>query len=75
MNPRASRLSLAAAVSILFGLAGGAGAQACPHPCVGPPRGAILAAGGGALGDEIYREFVRLAGGAFRSHRGHPHRR
>ncbi len=63
MNPRASRLGLAAAIPILFGLAGGAGAQACPHACVGPPRGAILAAGGGALGDEIYREFLRLAGG------------
>lgn len=31
---------------------------------MGPLRGAIIAAGGGALGDEIYREFVRMAGGA-----------
>ena len=63
MNPRASRPGLAAAVSILFGLAGGAGAQSCAQSCVGPPRGAIVAAGGGALGEDIYREFVRLAGG------------
>ena len=42
MNPRASRLGLAAAVSILFGLAGGAAAQACARACVGPARGAIL---------------------------------
>lgn len=30
---------------------------------MGPPRGAILAAGGGDIGDEIYDAFLRLAGG------------
>jgi cyanophycinase len=38
-------------------------AQACARPCVGPKRGAILAAGGGDLGPAIYEEFLRLAGG------------
>jgi len=38
-------------------------AQNCPVSCVGPPRGAILAAGGGELPTSIYREFVQLAGG------------
>lgn len=37
--------------------------QPCALPCVGPARGAIVAAGGGRLGDDIYQEFVRLAGG------------
>jgi cyanophycinase len=31
---------------------------------VGPPRGAVLAAGGGELGSEIYARFLALAGGA-----------
>lgn len=38
-------------------------AQACHRPCVGPPRGAIVAAGGGDLGKGIYEHFVQLAGG------------
>ena len=38
-------------------------AQACHRPCVGPPRGAIVAAGGGDLGKDIYEHFVQLAGG------------
>ncbi len=37
------------------------GAQECP--CVGPPRGAIVAAGGGTLDPGIYARFVELAGG------------
>ena len=39
-------------------------AQPCTRPCVGPARGAIVAAGGGSLGPEIYQHFVDLAGGA-----------
>lgn len=39
-------------------------AQSCPRPCVGPERGAIIAAGGGNLGLPIYERFVELAGGA-----------
>lgn len=38
-------------------------AQACTRPCVGPRRGALLAAGGGDLGPEIYTRFLALAGG------------
>lgn len=38
-------------------------AQACARPCVGPKRGAILAAGGGDLGPSIYARFLALAGG------------
>ena len=40
------------------------GAQSCSQPCVGPPRGAIIAAGGGRLDPAIYSRFVELAGGA-----------
>lgn len=38
-------------------------AQTCTRPCVGPPRGAIIAAGGGALDPAIYERFVEMAGG------------
>jgi len=38
-------------------------AQACSRPCVGPRRGAILAAGGGELAPGIYARFLALAGG------------
>lgn len=44
-------------------MAGTVQAQACHRPCVGPPRGAIVAAGGGDLGEGIYEHFVQLAGG------------
>lgn len=40
-----------------------AASQACERPCVGPKRGAIIAAGGGLLDTAIYERFVRLAGG------------
>ena len=42
---------------------GEAQAQVCERPCVGPQRGAIVAAGGGHLGADIYEHFVELAGG------------
>lgn len=38
-------------------------AQVCERPCVGPRRGAILAGGGGDLGDDIYSSFIQMAGG------------
>lgn len=38
--------------------------QICDRPCVGPARGAIVAAGGGSLDPLIYEHFVELAGGA-----------
>ena len=57
----ASTLSLS---GLGAGFAGSVGAQTCARPCVGPSHGAILAAGGGTLGPEIYEEFVQLAGGA-----------
>ena len=38
--------------------------QPCERPCVGPKRGAIIAAGGGVLDTSIYKRFVKLAGGA-----------
>ena len=37
--------------------------QQCDEPCVGPKRGAIVAAGGGDLDPQIYARFVELAGG------------
>lgn len=50
-----------------LGFAGAAApmhAQTCLRPCVGPPRGAIVAAGGGKLDPLVYQRFVDLAGGA-----------
>lgn len=32
-------------------------------PCIGPPTGSVLLAGGGRLGDDIFQRFVELAGG------------
>src|SRR5688572_2480026 len=32
-------------------------------PCVGPPQGTIVIAGGGELSPGLYRTFVKLAGG------------
>jgi cyanophycinase len=34
-------------------------------PCVGPVRGSILLAGGGELPPDVYRTFVKLAGGPY----------
>lgn len=62
MPPIRARL-LGLVVPMLLGAVAGLAAQSCGGPCVGPQRGAVVAAGGGALGDEIYEEFVRLAGG------------
>jgi cyanophycinase len=39
-------------------------AQSCDLRCVGPRRGAIIAAGGGRLSPQIYEKFVEMAGGA-----------
>ncbi|MDH5759914.1 MAG: cyanophycinase [Gemmatimonadota bacterium] len=38
-------------------------AQSCARPCIGPPHGAIFAAGGGILAPQLFRRFVSLAGG------------
>jgi cyanophycinase len=48
---------------LLLAGAGAVAAQACDRPCVGPTRGAVIAAGGGKLGSAIYERFVQLAGG------------
>jgi cyanophycinase len=61
MSPR--RLCLVAAV-LLAATAGEVRAQICDRACVGPQHGAIMAAGGGELGLEVYEEFVKLAGGS-----------
>ena len=53
-----------AALLTLFLAAHPETASAQPCPCVGPDRGAIIAAGGGQLDESIYRRFVELAGGA-----------
>lgn len=48
----------------LAGAAAEGSAQGCPQPpCVGPARGAVIAAGGGELGGDIYARFLALAGG------------
>jgi cyanophycinase len=52
----------------LAGAPGQVSAQPCERPCVGPRRGAILAAGGGELGSEIYTRFLTLAGGPEKAH-------
>jgi cyanophycinase len=55
----------AAATMLTAAPALGAGAsQACETPCVGPVRGAVIAAGGGRLDPEIYETFLDLAGGS-----------
>lgn len=61
-GPRWFLLGLLAASELAVGL--GVAAQPCALPCVGPARGAIIAAGGGRLSPEIYARFVELAGGA-----------
>jgi cyanophycinase len=43
--------------------AGSVGFRAPPAPRIGPAAGVVMAAGGGALGPEIWEEFVALAGG------------
>jgi len=63
MNPRRALLLLPLLALYSAGTSGDASAQTCDGPCVGPPRGAIIAAGGGDLGPGIYEEFVKLAGG------------
>ena len=55
-------LGLTAACSAVSN--GKLGAQTCTQPCVGPPRGALIAAGGGRLDPAIYEQFVDLAGGS-----------
>lgn len=64
MNALGSRL-FAWTLAATLVVAGSAelAAQTCDHPCVGPPRGAIIAAGGGKLDPAIYERFVELAGG------------
>jgi cyanophycinase len=42
---------------------GGNGSSVCP--CVGPAQGTIVLAGGGDLSLDIYRSFVKLAGGPY----------
>ncbi|MEM7414680.1 MAG: cyanophycinase [Gemmatimonadota bacterium] len=49
---------------LLFSVRGAEAQQRCDDPCVGPARGAIVAAGGGDLDPQIYARFVELAGGA-----------
>ncbi|MDA0329525.1 MAG: cyanophycinase [Gemmatimonadetes bacterium] len=64
MTPQGVRAVLAMAAMFAIGFPGSYGlAQSCERPCVGPPRGAILAAGGGTLDARIYQSFVELAGG------------
>jgi cyanophycinase len=58
-----SLAALALAGAALEGFAEATSAQACARPCVGPRRGAILAAGGGELGPDIYAQFLELSGG------------
>lgn len=63
MSPfRAHLTGPALAIPLFFGSVAGLGGQ-CAGTCVGPRRGAVIAAGGGELGDQVYAEFVRLAGG------------
>lgn len=60
---RARRTLLLAALVVAGATAREARAQSCERPCVGPARGAVILAGGGNLEQDIYEEFVRLAGG------------
>ena len=64
MTPRGTLFvpSLLAIVAIV-GWGSPGVAQTCGDPCVGPARGAVIAAGGGHLDPAIYEKFVELAGG------------
>jgi cyanophycinase len=61
LPPSVAWVALASAIVAGSGEAFG---QACAEPCVGPPRGAVIAVGGGDIDGRVYEEFVRLAGGA-----------
>lgn len=67
MRPGATTRRAVRAAIALAGLAlagpGAVVAQVCVRPCVGPQRGAVIAAGGGRLDRDIYVRFVELAGG------------
>lgn len=65
MNTRTAPLPFVPLLILaLAGTATPAWAQGCvARPCVGPSRGAVLAAGGGELGPDIYARFLALAGG------------
>ena len=63
MNARRYRALFPSLIALAVVSSGELGAQACAQPCVGPPRGAIVAAGGGRLDPVIYERFVELAGG------------
>jgi cyanophycinase len=62
-NHCAAGILLSVAALLYPGAAGVSFAQVCGRPCVGPESGALLAAGGGELGREIYSKFLELAGG------------
>ena len=68
MNARTRNWIVLLAALALTSVPGEVSAQPCTRPCVGPPRGAILAAGGGELGAEIYGRFLALAGGPEKAH-------
>ena len=57
-------VSVLAAGLVVAATAGEVSPQTCARPCVGPKRGAIIAAGGGVLDLSIYKRFVKLAGGS-----------
>jgi len=63
VNVRSRLLGAATTALAVFLLASEVRAQGCDVPCVGPARGAIIAAGGGDLDRRIFEEFVRMAGG------------
>lgn len=51
------------ALIALAAIAPATAARAQPAPKVGPPKGAVIVVGGGAIGPEIYSRFIELAGG------------
>ena len=64
MSARAVGRALPLALALAFaGAPDDGSAQACARPCVGPRRGAVIVAGGGTLGPDIYARFLTLAGG------------
>lgn len=63
MSSRGYRAFAPSLIALAVVGSGELGAQACSDRCVGPPRGAIVAAGGGRLDRTIYERFVELAGG------------
>src|SRR4051812_8626083 len=56
-------MTLRLALALALGASAAVAQPGQPVPRVGPPRGAVVVVGGGAIGPEVYARFIELAGG------------